>query len=382
MERADLSTRVPAVDELLDGVRVGDNLVLLGQGRAGTDALVARFVADPGDRQLVICSTTERWEELPESVTRIDWSRLAGPEETKAAVTAADLAVGGDSVFVFDDLTAIQAAWGPTAALDLFLWACPRLFRRRSLALWVLDADQHDATFLRRLTAVTQVVVDVVDGEEAIDLTVRKADGRAATTVGRGVTLDGDSLEVVRRWDERHETLGALIRAERGARGVGQAELARRVGISASALSQLERGVRGVSADTITRIWEALGVPFGPVRDADRGHRIVRRSALPPPQSVAGLTTQQLIADELVGELWHVTIAPGASGRTAPFQVKAAELVTVTAGVVELDLVGQPTTLQEGDTVLLTTDLVSGWANPGESEAQLRWMVLPLGRTR
>lgn len=382
MERDGLSTGVPAIDELLDGVRVGDNLVLLGQGRKGTDAIVGRFVATPGDRQLVICSSAGHWQELPASVTRIDWSQFEGVDEARAAVTAADLAVGGDSLFVFDDLTAVQAAWGSAAALELFLWACPRLFRRRSVALWVLEADRHDASFLRQLTAVTQVVVDVVDSEESISLTVRKADGRAASTVGRGATLDGQSLEEVRRWDERHETLGALIRAERGTRGVGQAQLARRVGISPSALSQLERGVRGVSADTITRIWEALGVPFGPAQDANRGHRIVRRSALPAPQTVAGLTTQQLIADEQVGQLWDVTISPGASGRTAPFHVKSAELVTVTSGVVELEVAGQPTTLHEGDSLLLTTDLVSGWANPAQADARLRWMILPGGATR
>ena len=294
-------------------------------------------------------------------------------------MTEADLAVGDDALFVFDDLTDVQEAWGPDDALGLFLWACPRLYRRRSVALWVLDADRHHPSFLRRLTAVTQVVIDVTRDDDQLRFTVAKADGRPTSTVGRQVVLRAETLRTVEQRDTRTERIGDLIRRERTEQKLAQSELARRVGISPSALSQLERGARGVSADTITRIWEVLGVPFGPNSDRPHGHRITRRSAQPPPESTAGLTRQQLTANPATGELWRVTIAPAASGRGAPFPVKSAEVITVLQGVVDFELGGHPETLHEGDTLTTTSTAVTGWGNPGHSECELLWSVLPAG---
>lgn len=372
-----LTTGVPPLDELIDGVRVGDNLVLSVHGDAAAGILVERFVDARGGRQLVMCSE-DGGRELPsDAVTSVDWPSLDGLEGVRRAVSEADLAVGGDALFVFDDLTAIQEAWGSDAALDLFLWACPRLYRRQSVALWVLDADRHRPAFLRRLTDVTQVVVEVSEHDGLLQLAVAKADGRPSSTVGRQVTLDPATLGTVEFRDTHQEHLGALIRRERTEGNLAQADLARLVGISPSALSQLERGARSVSADTITRIWEVLGVPFGPATDRPPGHRVTRRSAQPPPERAGGLTRQQLSSDPETGELWRVTIAPGATGRGAPFPVKASEVVTVLRGVVDLELGGHPATLHEGDTLTTTTTAVTSWGNPGTTACELLWVVLP-----
>jgi transcriptional regulator with XRE-family HTH domain len=47
------------------------------------------------------------------------------------------------------------------------------------------------------------------------------------------------------------ETIGFRIRRARGYRGLGQAELARRIGLSATALSQIERGKTADPASSI-----------------------------------------------------------------------------------------------------------------------------------
>ncbi len=54
--------------------------------------------------------------------------------------------------------------------------------------------------------------------------------------------------------------VGRLLRAERAARALTQADMAARLGISRQHLVALERGAEGASAGTVLRILEALGV--------------------------------------------------------------------------------------------------------------------------
>lgn len=389
-----LSTGVPAIDDLIDGVRVGDNLVVRGRGGVGLDVVARNYAARRNGRSMVACTGGGSWPEpLADDITTIDLLQQHSPTGAaddqailagvRSAIRAIDQEVGPDSLFAFWTYTSLEQAWGPEMALQFFLWACPRLYRRGSVALWLLDVDQHAPGAQRRLVETTQVVVDLRrdESDDAVVAHVVKADGRPASTVGRRIRLRGDTLEAVGSPDRQSPPLGDLVREARVDRGMAQAELARRVGISPSALSQLERDVRSVSADTVTRIWEVLEVPFGPERanDAGRGYRLARRSAHPPAKSTGGLTRQQLVNDPDLAELWRVTVAPGASGAGALFATKRPELVTVLSGVVELQIDGHSETLHAGDGVTVTTGTVSGWSNPGSRSAELHWTIVGHG---
>lgn len=65
---------------------------------------------------------------------------------------------------------------------------------------------------------------------------------------------------------------GSLIRNLRRQSGIGQAELARRVGTEQPAISRIERDVVSPSLDTLHRLFEAMGMTFvlEPVRLQDR----------------------------------------------------------------------------------------------------------------
>jgi transcriptional regulator with XRE-family HTH domain len=52
---------------------------------------------------------------------------------------------------------------------------------------------------------------------------------------------------------------GSMLKAARERAGINQAEQARRMGISASAVNRIESGKRPVCEDTIARYAEALG---------------------------------------------------------------------------------------------------------------------------
>ncbi len=377
-----LSTGTASLDELIGGVRIGDNLVIQSHGGAGLHQILDSYVGARKSRRLVACTAGEPWPgELPDDVTVIDLPNEppAASARARDIVVALDEAAGTDALFAFWSLTSMQNAWGSDDALEFFSWACPRLYRRGSVALWPMDPDLHRPKFLRRLTEITQVVVDLRPGsdEDTLIGEVLKADGRPRVTVGRRVALRADSLSRIEERASVGPSIGDQVQKARADRGLGQAELARLVDISPSALSQLERGARSVSADTITRIWEVLGVPFGPDPTADLEYMISRRGAQPAPESARGFTRRRLVADPAIGASWLVTMQAGASGRDTPFSVKSAEAITVLSGIVDLDLSGRPETLHEGDTLLTKGASVTGWANPSPVENRLHWTILP-----
>lgn len=397
-----LTSGSSALDELIDQVHIGDNLVVVGDEHAPLELLVDRYLAAArGQHPVVVVTVATPWTApVPDGLTVLDWSAVATGDpsplpgalpadatvaDALADVRAADEAVGTGAVFAFDRLSAVQAAWSDTAALELFLTTCPRLYRRRSLALWPIEGSAHRPSFLRRLTEITQVVVEVVgsDGDaqtQRLRCTVRKADGRAAAVVGRTREVevrDGDLVPIGPASNTR-ERLGTLIRAQRLATGMAQAEVARRVGISPSALSQVERGVRGPSGDTLVRLWEVLGVPFGPEPDSPTDHLISRRSGRERHTLQPGLTGTLLLDTPRTGQLWQLTVEPGAQGDEPPFRVKAPESITVVRGILDVTLDGRTEILHEGDALLATGTPIGAWANPGTRRAEVQWHVYPV----
>ena len=163
-DRETLTTGVEVLDGLIDGVRIGDNLVfVLGGGLSG-EWLVDRF-SRAADRDRLIVVDGGRAQRADEP-NLLRWSRrgsgrraATSPEQAREELAAADERVGPSATVVVESLTALAKAWDDQAALDLFMWACPRLYRRNSVALWLVDRSAHDDQFLRRLSDVTQVVV-------------------------------------------------------------------------------------------------------------------------------------------------------------------------------------------------------------------------------
>jgi transcriptional regulator with XRE-family HTH domain len=381
---ATLTTGVPALDELIDGVRVGDNLVILGPDPATLASVGRAFLDAVGDGPTVVVRTEDPTAALPDGVRLLDWrdeppTGAAGPFRLAMdALGEADVAAGEGASFLVDSLTGIQDRWGADLALEAFLSTCPRLYRRGSVAMWLLLRDRHDRAFLDRLREITQVVIDIQPADGHLQAEVLVAAGRPGPTVGRRVGLEASdgSLGAAGPVSAGRQRLGTLVRTQRTTRGLSQAELARRIGISPSALSQVERGVRGLSAESLIRIWEVLGVPFGPEDSAARGYRIARRGSHQERDVAEGVRGCPRLDDPQVGKVWELTVAPGASGRQPLFSGKATEVVLVRRGAFDVEIGGHPETLHDGDTLVATEAVIGAWANPTSEPVELVWTLL------
>ena len=379
-----LTSGVPALDELLDGIRVGDNLVVQGGGKAPL-ARIGRQFLDASARagmtvvHVVADGRTDDVVVHDDGVVVVTWpgEDPAAPAQAREQLDRIDAEVGPGAAFLFDSLTGVMDLWGEESALDLFLSTCPRLYRRQSLAMWLVDPTRHRPRFLSRLQEITQVVVDVTATDRSVEAEVAVAQGRPQGVAGRRVPLEvaNDQLVAAGAMTSGRQRLGAVIREARVSRGLAQAEVARRIGVTPSALSQVERGVRGMSAESLMRIWEALGVPFGPQGTHAQGYRIARRGAASATRVATGLHARRVVADAAMGEMWVVEIEPGASGRGPVFDAKAAEVATMLEGVLDLEFAGRVETLQEGDTIVLTRAIPDGWANPSPHRTRLVWVL-------
>jgi transcriptional regulator with XRE-family HTH domain/KaiC/GvpD/RAD55 family RecA-like ATPase len=412
------STGIEALDQVLGGgLGVGDNVVWQAADPAEIEPFVEAFLATAhGTTPLTYLSfrlppaaVLDRFSRVwdRERFTLLDgWTegqgavrgrrkaatagalgkarvrRLKDPtdmEQVNRELAEIEDDLGAGAGYVFDDLTSMQRLWGPEAALASFLRWCPRLYQERTVAYWLLERDAHPPAFRSRLADITQVILDLEASPAERALQVVKADGHPVGVTGRtlryGVGDDG-RIQVPQQAAGVRERIGAQVRAERLAAGLSQTELARRIGVTPSALSQVERGVHGLSGETLTRLWATLGVPFGPgANPASPPYRLARRGGRQPVTPGSGLSGETVLQDPSGLAMHELTVAAGASGRR-PFETKQPELVLVLEGALELQLGQEARTLQQGDAILLTGQPVSGWRNPAREPARALWMVL------
>jgi transcriptional regulator with XRE-family HTH domain len=293
-----------------------------------------------------------------------------------------ELELGRGARYVFDSLTGMQELWGQEEALSLFLRSCPRLYDLRTAAYWLLERAAHDASFLARLRHVTQVVLELTDADGTASIRVAKAQARPPGIAGRRaqVAVHGRGIRLLPQPAPAEPSLGQLLKAHRVSRGLSQAELARRIGISPSALSQVERGLTGLSSTTLERTRDILGLPLG-TAPAPPPYRVRRRGATEPRPITRGMLVEEL-ADTPGHRIVLVHVAPGATGQRTPFTTKREEILTVLRGVLEVRVGESQEVLHAGDTLTLSEEPVSSWRNPGPEEVEVLWAVLILPETR
>lgn len=391
-------------DELTGGLQTGDNVVLQTDHESDADLVLAAalrptperaplvyisFRLSPGEvhrrfatgwdprRFLLVdcCPSAADAEPAPDDV-HVRHLQDATPEEVRATVQAVTKELDAGATYVFDGLTGMQERWSPDEALSLFLWACPKLYEERTIAYWTLQRSAHTPVFLSRLAQVTQVVINLGHDGDRRWMELAKAHGRPDDLVGGRVEYRADSggVRLLNSAPATRHRVGRLIKQQRLCSGLSQSELARRVGISPSALSQTERGHHGVSGDVLLRVWEALGVSLSMLEAGPATHQVFPRSGRLLGALQPGVTAETIVeSPELSAHL--VVCDPGASGHRPLFVTKRPEFAVVLEGVLQLSIGQSVETLQQGDAILVR-EPVRGWRNPADQTARALWTLL------
>jgi transcriptional regulator with XRE-family HTH domain len=274
-------------------------------------------------------------------------------------------------LLLFDSLDAMVRAWGANSARGFFARCCPFLLEVGAIAYWTMSTSETPAAVRETVHAVTQCVLRV--DERAVR--VVKAEGREDGVTGTMLHWHFEGTQPVLEPASVNERVAASLRALRRTRELNQHQLADLAGVTASAISQAERGERGLSLSTLARLTSALGVT---IDDLIRGedpdlYRIGRRFESPeqgPERAVTILGTE---SSDLRIDL--VQLGPREDG-SPMFTQEGSGIIAVAKGLVQVRVAGLTPAVRHGEVLVADTERVEGWRNLGQSEAVLFWIVI------
>jgi transcriptional regulator with XRE-family HTH domain len=175
-------------------------------------------------------------------------------------------------------------------------------------------------------------------------------------------------------------SLGAKLRALRKERDLTQRDLASRAGISANAISLIERDEISPSVATLQRLAAALHVKMGYFFDEDDAQaNIVHIKAGKRPSITSKGVTIESISKRLRGqelEPFFITLAPGSESGRRPVIHSGHEFVYCLRGMVEYEVDGDVYLLDEGDFLLFEAELPHHWRNPTKDKKAELLLIL------
>ncbi len=189
-------------------------------------------------------------------------------------------------------------------------------------------------------------------------------------------------------------TVGERVRDLRTAAGLTVRELARRIGVSASHVSQVERGIGSFSVPALYAVAAELGVQM---------HEILDPQAPPaPPVAPPEITGGDLVAAGIVqrasdhpsiklssGPRWtrltamgepdaeflEVVYAPGTPAPEERIVHDGREYGVIVEGRLSVELQGESAVLEPGDSIVFDSTIPHRFWNDGDVEVRAIWFV-------
>ncbi|GAA2576864.1 hypothetical protein GCM10010399_03190 [Dactylosporangium fulvum] len=220
-------------------------------------------------------------------------------------------------------------------------------------------------------TSGVQTLAQCVIEARAGHLRIERADGRRSQVRGamlpyrlgeEGLTVDATSAASL---------LGRGLRSIRHQRGWTQAHLAELVGVSASAISQAERGQHALSLETVLDLSDKLGMSVDHLlRGQPPSYELARADGIAWSRTGG---TPYLIDSEALGLRMSVVRIPPRGSAAPAFRTDKAQVLLVAVGLVQVVLPAARPILRQGDALTVHRAGVSSCRNLGDDEAIVFW---------
>ena len=281
--------------------------------------------------------------------------------------------------YIFDSLTGMQDLWGDeNSTYKFFTYMCPRLYDLGTVAYWVLEKEAHSQAFKANLRHITQVVLDLYKRKDKLYIKALKLDGRSNREAFKPHPYEIDidkKISISPTKKEFSFNIGAKIKELRTSIGMSQKELADKVDLTPSFISQLESNQISPSLSSFMQICNALGVTPGEILEekiSDDVQWLIKKEKIFSNVSLTenGLKGYKIVKNgSMSGTLFVLEPHTKIERHFIPEQGK--KLIYVLRGDVSVVIDNKEKTLRSGDSIYLKEGIPSLWKNEGGDKAEL-----------
>jgi transcriptional regulator with XRE-family HTH domain len=163
--------------------------------------------------------------------------------------------------------------------------------------------------------------------------------------------------------------VGQRLRILREERQISMRALARRSGLSANALSMIERGLTSPSVTTLLKLANAMEIPITAFfrQEIPRTPVVLRKAAERVRVSIIKGVWEGLGGEAFTGRIepFMLTLESNANSGTQSLIHTGHEFVFVLRGRLDYVVDGQAISLETGDSLIFAANLPHRWRNPG-----------------
>jgi transcriptional regulator with XRE-family HTH domain len=411
-----ISSGIKSLDSLIDSLYIGDNVVWEVEAGTSYDVFVQNFIRQSFDDSqkviyvsfnkspqsilneirdflypehfiLIDCFTSGKgkndntFARFYENPTNINAVRINNPksiEEFTVALNSIEDGLSSGVRFVFDSMTGMQDLWGDeNDTYRSFTYMCPRLYDLGTVAYWILEKEAHSQKFKANLRHITQVVFDLYKRSDKLYIKALKLDGRQDREAFKPHLYEIDGRDVTVTFPKRElaTDVGGRIKDVRTRLGISQKELADKVDLTPSFISQLENNQISPSLNSFIQICNALGVNPSALlleeKSSDAQWLIKKEKVF----SNLSLNENGMKGFNIVknGNMSStlIVLEPYTKIERNFISMVGTNLIYVLKGDISVVINGKGETLRSGDSIYLKEEVPSLWKNEGGDKAEL-----------
>ncbi len=183
-----VTSGIPALDKIIDGLRAGDNVVWKTDAPDDYRAMARSFLwqsaKDGYDTALVAFSESATMDKIPPQTKVSVIDPQTGFDRFTRQVDRLLDHNGKGCHYVFDSLTILLEAWATDELLaDFFRVTCPRLYDLRTVSYFMLQRGRHGYRAIARIRDTTQVLLEMIRRGERLYVHPLKAWDRYTPTM-------------------------------------------------------------------------------------------------------------------------------------------------------------------------------------------------------
>lgn len=279
--------------------------------------------------------------------------------------------------YVFDSLTGMQDLWGDeNRTYKFFTYLCPRLYDLGTVAYWILEKDAHSQKFKANLRHITQVVLELYKRKDKLWIKALKLEGRPNREAFKphSYEISAKTISISSVKKESFFDIGTKLKELRTKVGISQKELADKVDLTPSFISQLESNQIIPSLNSFIQICNSLGVSLSDTLEkrSDDAQWLIRKekvfSNLVLKES--GLKGFGIVKNgNMSGTI--IVIEPYAKVKSQFIPEEGRKFLYVLKGDVSLIIDGKGAILRPGDSVCLRNEIPSLLKNEGGEIAEI-----------